>query len=68
MKFDTALREYARQKILEIGPYELVVGIPTCNKADGSHDTTIRSAVAKLRTVPDPGPVGWARAVRELLG
>lgn len=31
MKYDTALREYARQKILGIGPADIVVGIPCYN-------------------------------------
>jgi len=31
MKFDTALREHVRQKILEFGPAEIVVGIPSYN-------------------------------------
>ncbi|MBI3098138.1 MAG: glycosyltransferase family 2 protein [Planctomycetes bacterium] len=31
MKYDTALRDYARQKILQIGPADIVVGIPCYN-------------------------------------
>lgn len=34
MKFDTALREYVRQKILEIGPCDIIVGIPTYNSEE----------------------------------
>ncbi|MDO8137775.1 MAG: glycosyltransferase family 2 protein [Candidatus Brocadiales bacterium] len=34
MKFDTALREYIRQKILEIGPCDIIVGIPTYNNEE----------------------------------
>lgn len=34
MKFDTALRQYVRQKILEIGPSDILVGIPTYNSEE----------------------------------
>jgi glycosyltransferase involved in cell wall biosynthesis len=34
MKFDTALREYVRQKILEIGPADIVIGIPAYNSEE----------------------------------
>jgi|SRR3989338_936917 len=34
LKFDTALREYVRQKILEIGPCDILVGIPTYNSEE----------------------------------
>jgi glycosyltransferase involved in cell wall biosynthesis len=34
IRFDTALREYVRQKILEIGPCDILVGIPTYNSEE----------------------------------
>jgi glycosyltransferase involved in cell wall biosynthesis len=34
MQVDTALREYVRQRILEIGPSDILVGIPTYNNEE----------------------------------
>ncbi len=45
MRFDTALREYVRTKILDIGSADLVVGIPTYNS-----ESTVAHV---LRTVAD---------------
>ena len=74
MKFDTALREYVRQKILEIGPAEIVVGIP-CYNSEESIAHVVRTVAEGLdryyhgRTavvmVADGGSLDYTREVAQ---
>ncbi|MGQ9575824.1 MAG: glycosyltransferase [Thermoguttaceae bacterium] len=74
MKYDTALREQARQKILEIGPVGIVVGIPTYN-SEQTIAHVIRTVMEGLETyypglptalfISDGGSLDYTREVAE---